>query len=220
MTKLPETAIPVRLISQGRISRRDPQDIFNYRYADGSMVDSTRQMKSKYWRIKGKERGETIYRIPSKICWELERKIEQSPTSPTQTYRMYLWTDIDDEKEASQLMKDIWTTRTTFPDADSWIPKKITDLSKPLDEDEIKIMSDYSHYEGYRYINRWKVKTTNKTLSLSSKIAISEDEKTDAKREGFANIKEHDHAEMRTDKDGGDRRVYGKARQRVGRKKK
>lgn len=226
------TDVPIILISQGRISKRDFD--LGYVYFDESgkklnqpdLIAGERRSKemsfqpsSSYRKLLRKKRGEIIYRRPIKTCWELEKKIEASDKTPTQTYRMYLWTDLDKKVEAGQLMKDAWTTRTTFPEADSWIPKKVIDLDKPLEEDQIAIMSTYSHGEGYKYVDKWEVKTTEKTLSYTKKVPLTIAEKTEIKKEGFVVIKGHDFSAMRTKKSGGDRRVYTRESQRIGRKK-
>jgi len=234
MTKLPETAIPIRLISGGKIGKRDYQMNHIYMDSEGRKLDiphmpmsdklsdrktkDATRYKDGYMRIRGRTRGQVIYRMPLKKCWEIEKKITASGKTPTNTYRMYLWTELDNKAEVTQMMKDIWTTRTTFPEPSTWSAKEVTILDKPLEEDQIKIMSEYVHGEGYKYVDTWKVKTTQSTLQLTKKIPMTAAEKAEYKKEGFATVKGHDYAAMRTPTSGGDRRLYTKEKQRVGRK--
>jgi len=166
MTKLPSSAIPVRLISQGRISKRDSQDIFRYRYADGTPVDFSRQSSTGYWNVKGRGKGETIFRIPQRKAWVAS--LEFTSKGRKNTYRVYLFTQIEKEAEARQLLKDIWTTRTNFP-ADFQI--KQADIFSDTDDDQVSIMSSYSYgSREYEYEDKFKVRTTSKSVVFQERL--------------------------------------------------
>ena len=171
--KLPASAVPVRLISGGKLSKKVSQSILNYRDGDGNHLNFSKH-KSGYNKVLGMKRHETIYYRPEKKLWEATTGEFESEDHKIE-FRIKLWCDIDDLAEATTVLKTIIKDMTNF---DSCGRTFSFSESEQLGEDEIKedtlmVLSDFV-YSGtetkYRYKDTWKVSVKQTMVTLDSKI--------------------------------------------------
>lgn len=116
------------LISGGRVSKKDFVLGAKYEDAQGKPItfpfvgeakteSGTFQASSKYYKVRRAGAGEKIFRTRMKKAYSMNVVIEGSRENRDYeiTHTIYLYTDVDDEKEAERLLKKVWSEKTNFP---------------------------------------------------------------------------------------------------------
>lgn len=185
------TKIPIKLISQGRISKKDYDLMYNYydeqdkrlRFPDlivGELKgrDVSFQKSTRYYKVLGRKKGEIIYRDPSKKMYEKEKVVEKKGTTGYNSYRIYIYSDIEDDAEAEKILTRLWG-KTSFP-ANPKKAKLVTTVRNldedTLDEDTLMYVSYYDHNKKeYVYVDKWVIEVKESIVSFVSKIETKYD---------------------------------------------
>ena len=199
--KLPASAVPVRLISGGKLSKKVNQSILNYRDADGNHLRWSHH-KSGYNKVLGQKKGETIYYKPEKKLWEYTSGEFESDGTKIE-FRIKLWCDIDDEKEAKQVLSTIVKDLTNWDGCGKTFSiSQGEQLSEhEVKEDTLMVLSDFEYKDTstkYRYKDTWDVSVKQTMVTLDSKKANvwSQKEITD-----FDTRKEHEGTQYKNKTD-------------------
>ena len=164
-----DTDIEVTLISQGRVSLKEPQNA-TYYTGDGKVITPSTKRADKYIKALGMKRGEKVFRRPMMKAWQLTykktgvrrgRKYEFSHT-------MNMFSEIEDKAEAERIMRKIWNEKTNF---DKPRFRKLKDVA--YQEEEFRIVSEFK--EG----NYEKDYDLGATPRITQKSLIMDDQESD-----------------------------------------
>ena len=180
------TKIPIKLISQGRIGKKDYDLMYNYydeqdnrlRFPDligGELKgrDVSFQPSTKYHKVLGRKKGDVIYRDPKKKLYEKEKVIEKADKTGYNSYRIYIYSDIESQAEAEKILTKLWE-KTNFP-ANPRPAKLVTTIrhiEKDLaGEDTLIYVSYYDHNKKeYTYVDKWIIEVKESIVSFVNKV--------------------------------------------------
>jgi len=160
------TDVKINLISQGRISKKEAG--YSYFDAEGKPVEVRIQPSTGYKKVARMKAGEEIYRRPDKTAYKLNAQVDGSRNGNhyeiTQT--IYLYSDIEDDKQAEAILKRIWKEKTNFAPYQEF-SKETDPPAREVGEDQIKIKTDY--VEGRRkktYEDKYETNVTMKSITF------------------------------------------------------
>jgi len=180
------------LISGGRVSKKDFVLGAKYEDASGKPISfpfarkpktetGTFQPSNKYYKVRRASKGEKIFRTRMKKAYSLNAVIEGSREGRDYeiTHTIYLYTDVDDEKEGERLLKKVWNEKTNFVTYEEFTVEDDVEFSK-IGEDQFAIKTRYLEAKSIpksekkkdemarKYSDDYKTKVTQTRLILTN----------------------------------------------------
>jgi len=174
------------LISGGRVSKKD--FVMNARYEDASgneisfpfagepkTESGTFQPSSKYYKVRRAGKGEKIFRTRMKKAYSMNLVLsgKREGREYEITHTIYLYTDVDNEKEAERLLKKVWSEKTNFPIVNTDGKRREFTVEDDVDfseigEDQFSIKTKYLEDAERNYEDKYTTKVTQTRLVLTN----------------------------------------------------
>lgn len=160
----------IKLISGGRISKKQINFSKQYYRADGSKIDWDTDIsthKDEYRKVLGMGRSESIFYIPMKTCFKLNGTIKgrRKNRDYELTQTLYLYSDIEDEDEAEKLLEKVWSKKTNF-DSKYTFSREEDVPAGDIGEDQFRIKAKYVEGAKREYEDQYATEVTNTRINL------------------------------------------------------
>lgn len=174
------------LISGGRVSKKDFVLGAKYEDASGKAISfpfigetktesGTFQPSQGYYKVRRAGKGEKIFRTRMKKAYSMNLVITgiREGRKYEITHTVYLYTDVDDEKEAERLLKKVWSEKTTFPIVNPDGKRREFTVEDDVEfdavgEDQFQIKTKYLEDAEREYQDTYEAKVTQTRLVLTN----------------------------------------------------